>query len=112
MRFCLKLVKLSRICMKEFPELNWLNVYDSYLQFIVSDISKFYKNQCPDCFSGWSFCLVDNNGVKLPSCKLKLEMQSSLYVGPSALNKLLNYPKTTTSVNALCTTVRNASKRN
>ena len=47
-RFYLQLDKMSRICVKEFPELNWLNVYDRHLQFIVSDISKFENNQCPD----------------------------------------------------------------
>ena len=48
MRFCLQLDKMSRICVNEFLELNWLNVHDRYLQFIVSDIFKFYNNQCPD----------------------------------------------------------------
>ena len=44
-RFCLQLDKMSRICVKEFLELNWLNVHDRYLQFIISDIFKFYNNQ-------------------------------------------------------------------
>ena len=51
MRFCLQLEKMSRICAKDFLELKWLNVYDRYLQFIVSDIFKFYNNQCPDYFN-------------------------------------------------------------
>ena len=38
LRFCLQLDKMSRICVNEFLELNWLNVHDRYLQFIVSDI--------------------------------------------------------------------------
>ena len=46
-RFCLQLDKMSRICVNEFLELNWLNVHDRYLQFIVS-VFKFYNNQCPD----------------------------------------------------------------
>ena len=37
-RFCLELDKMSRICVKEFVELNRLNVHDRYLQFTVSDI--------------------------------------------------------------------------
>ena len=45
-RFCLQLDKMSRICVNEFPELNWLNVHDRYLQFIVSGIFEFYNNQC------------------------------------------------------------------
>ena len=30
-RFCLQLDKMSRICVNEFLELNWLNVHDRYL---------------------------------------------------------------------------------
>ena len=82
MRFCLQLDKMSRICAKEFIELNWLNVHDRYLQLIVSDIFKFNINQCPNYFNE-VFCPVDKNGVathscnrklKLPFCKLKLWM--------------------------------------
>ena len=51
MRFCLQLEKMSRICVNEFLELNWLNVHDRYLQFIFSDIFKFYNNQCADYFN-------------------------------------------------------------
>ena len=106
-RFCLQLDKMSRICVNEFLELNWLNVHDRYLQFIVSDIFKFYNNQCPDYFNE-VFCPVDDNGVatrsynkklKLPSCKSKLGMQSLSYVGPNTWNKLRNNLKTATSVN-------------
>ena len=83
--------------MNEFLELIWLNVHDRCLQFIVSDIFKFYN-----------FCRVDDNGVatrccnkklKLPFRKSKLGMQSLSYVGPSAWNKLPNNFKTATSVN-------------
>lgn len=41
LRFHLQLDKMSRICMKEFIELNWLNFHNKYLQFTVSGISKF-----------------------------------------------------------------------
>ena len=68
-RFCLQLDKMSRICVNEFLELYWLNVHDRYLQFIVSDIFKFYNNQCPDYF----FCLFDNNGVAMRCCNKKLK---------------------------------------
>ena len=108
-RFCLQLDKMSRICVNEFLELNWLNVHDRYLQFIVSDIFKFYNNQCPDYFNE-VFCPIDDNGVgtatrccnkkfKLPFRKSKLGMQSLSYVGPSTWNKLPNNLKTATSVN-------------
>ena len=50
-RFCLQLDKMSRICVNEFLELNWLNVHIRYLQFIVSDIFEFYNNQYPDYFN-------------------------------------------------------------
>ena len=50
-RFCLQLDKMSRICVNQFLKLNWLNVYDRYLQFIASDIFKFYNNQGPDYFN-------------------------------------------------------------
>ena len=103
-RFCLQLDKMSRICVNEFLELNWLNVHDRYLQFIVSDIVEFYNNQCPDYFNE-VFCPVDNNGVatrccnkKLPFRKPKLRMQSLSYVGSSTWKKLPNTLKTATSV--------------
>ena len=91
MRFCLQLDKMSRICGKEFLELNWRYVYDRYLQFTVSHILKFCNNQCPDFFNEVSYP-VDDNGVathscnkklKLPFCKSKLGMQSLLYVESS-----------------------------
>ena len=106
-KFCLQLDKMSRVCVNEFLELNWLNVHDRYLQFIVSDIFKFYNNQCPDYFND-VFCHVDDNGVatsccnkklRLPFRKSKLGMQSLSYIRPSTLNKLPNNLKTATSVN-------------
>ena len=77
---------MSRICTKEFLELNWLNVYVRYLQFFVFDIlnlelSVSYLNEV--------FCPVDYNEVAMRSCnkkwklpfrKLKLGMQSLSYV--------------------------------
>ena len=107
-RFCLQLDKMSRICVNEFLKLNWLNVHDRYLQFIVSDIFKFCNNQCPDYFNE-IFCPVDDNGIamhcynkkfKLPFHKTKLGMQSLLLVGPSTWHKLPNNLKTATSVNS------------
>ena len=106
-RFCLQLDNMSRICVNEFLELNWLDVNDRCLQFIVSDIFKFYNNQCPDYFNE-VFCPVDDSGVatsscnkklKLPSHKSKLGMQSLSYIGPSTWNKLPNNRKTATSIN-------------
>ena len=93
--------------MNKFLELNWINVHDRYLQFIVSDISKFYNNQCPDYFNE-IFCPVDDNGIatcccnkklELPFHKLKLGMQSLSYVGPGTWNKLPKNLKTATSIN-------------
>ena len=98
---------MSRICVNEFLELNWLNVHDRYLPFIVSDILKFHNNQCPDYFNE-VFCPVYDNGVatrccnkklKLPFRMSKLGMQSLSYVGSSTWNKLSNNLKTATSVN-------------
>ena len=69
-------------------------IHDRYLKFIVSDFFRFYNNQCSDYFNE-VFYLVDDNGVatrscnkklKLSFCKLKLEMQSLSYVGPSTWN--------------------------
>ena len=74
---------------------------------VVSDIFKFYNNQCPDYFNE-IFCPVDDNGVatrcynkklELPFHKSKLGMQSFSYVGPSAWIKLHDNLKTATSVN-------------
>ena len=70
--FCLQLDKMSWICVKEFLELNWLNV-NRYLQFIASDFSKFYNNQCPDYFNE-VFCPVDDNGVAVRSCNKKMKL--------------------------------------
>ena len=50
-RFCLHLDKLSRICLNDFLELNWLNVDGRYLQLTISDFFKFYNNQSPDYFN-------------------------------------------------------------
>ena len=98
---------MSRICVNEFLELNRLNVHDRYLQFIFSDVLKFYNNQCRDYFNE-VFCPADGDGVakhscnkelELPSRKSKLRMQILSYVGPSTWNKLPNNLKSATSVN-------------
>ena len=78
---------------------------------VVSDIFKFYNNQCPDYFNE-IFCPVDDNEVnendntrcynkklELPFHKSKLGMQSFSYAGPSAWIKLHDNLKTATSVN-------------
>ena len=97
---------MSRICVNEFIELNCLNDHDRYLQFIVSDVFKFYNNHCLDYFNE-VFCSVYDNRVamrccnkklKLSFCKSKLGMQSLSYVGPSTWNKLPNNLKTATRV--------------
>ena len=117
-RFCLQLDKMSRICVNEFLELNWLNVHDRYLQLIISDIFKFYNNQCPD-YLNEVFCHVDDNGVatrccnkklKLPFRKAKLGMQSLPYLRPSTWNKLPNNLKTATSVNCFKHDIKKLSK--
>ena len=69
-KFCLQLDKMSRICVNEFLELNWLNVHDRYLKFSVSDIFKFHNNQCPNYFNE-VFCAVDDNGVATHCCNKK-----------------------------------------
>ena len=50
MRFCLQLHKRSKICVKEFLQLNWLNINDKYLQVTVSDNLRFCNGQCADYF--------------------------------------------------------------
>ena len=98
MRFCVQLHKIPRICVEEFLELNWLNVHDRYLPFIVYGLFKFYNKQCSDYFNE-VFCSVENNGVAMHSCNKKLKlpfhksksgMQSLSYVGPNTSNKLPN----------------------
>ena len=71
-RFCLQPEKMSRICVNEFLELNGRNVHDRYLQFIASDIFKFYNNHCPDYFNE-VFCPVDDNGVAMCCCNKNLK---------------------------------------
>ena len=67
---------MSRICVEEFLKLNWLNVHDRYLQFIVSDIFKLYNNQCPDYFNE-IFWPVDDNGVATRCCNKKFEIRNA-----------------------------------
>ena len=95
-KFCLQLDKRSKIRVKEFLKLNWLNFHDRYLQFIVSDISKFQNDQCSEYFDEL-FCLVGENGVitsssnkklKLSFRKARLGIQSLYYVGPNTWNSL------------------------
>ena len=108
-RFCLQLDKRSIIRIKEFLQLNWLNVYTRYLQFIVSDIFKFQNDQCPDYFNE-IFSPAGENSVttrssnkklKLPFRKAKLGIQSLSYVRPNTWNSLPNNLKPATSVNSL-----------
>ena len=56
--------------MKEFLELNWFNVHDKCLQFIVSDISKFYNNQCLDYFNEVFCSALLSLVTKLKECKV------------------------------------------
>ena len=71
-RFCLQLDKRSKIRVKEFLQLSWLNFHDRYLQFIVSDIFKFQNDQCPDYFDEL-FCPVGENGVITRSSNKKIK---------------------------------------
>ena len=107
-RFCLQLDKRSKIRVEEFLQLNWLNVHDRYLQFIVSNIVKFQNNQSPSYFDEL-FCPVGGNGVimrssnkklKLPFRKTKLGIQNLSYVGPNTWNSLSNNLKSATNVNS------------
>ena len=70
-RPCLQLDKRSKIRVKEFLQLNWLNVHDRYLQFIVSGIFKFQNDQCPD-YCEELFCPAGENGVITHSSNKKL----------------------------------------
>ena len=71
-RFYSQLDKMSKICVKKLLQLNWLNVHDRYLQFIVSDIFRFYNDQCPDYFDE-SFChICDNRGSEFSSYQTEL----------------------------------------
>ena len=72
-RFCLQFDKRSKIRIKEFLQINWLNIHDSYLQFIVSDIFKFQNDQCPSYFDEF-FCPVGENGVITRSSNKKLKL--------------------------------------
>ena len=76
MRFCLQLATMTGICAKQFPELNWINVHDRYLQFIVSNIFKFCNNQCLDYFDE-VFCPVEDNGSSHALLQQKIEITSS-----------------------------------
>ena len=60
---------MSKVCVK----LNWLNVHDRYLQFIVFDIFKYYINHYPDYFNEVS-CTFDVNEVAMCSCNKKLKL--------------------------------------
>ena len=81
-------------------------VIDTY-NFFCLIFFKIYNNQCLD-YLHEIFCPVVHNGVtmrsckekfKLRCCKLKLGMESLLYLGFSTWIKLSNELKTTTNVN-------------
>ena len=105
---CLLLDKRSRIHVKEFLQLNWLNVHDRYLQFIVSDIFKFQNDQYFDYFEEL-FCPAGENGVitrssnkklKLLFRKTKVGIQSLFYVGSNIWNSLPDNLKSAPSVSS------------
>ena len=107
-RFCLQLDERSKIRVKEYLQLNWLNFHDRYLQFIVSDIFKFQNDQCPDYFDEL-FCPVGENSaitrssnkkLKLPFRKIKLGIRSLSYVAHNTWNSLPDNLKSASSVNS------------
>ena len=90
----LHLDEMLSIGAKNFLELNQLNVYDKYIQFIISNVLKFYRNQCPDCFNE-DFCPVDRNGVATCYCQKKLilfsrKLKLEMPLGPTIWKKLPN----------------------
>ena len=96
-RFCLQ---LDKIRVKEFLQLNWLNVNDVYLQFIVSDIFKFQRINVLTIlmnFSGVIAC-SSNKKLKLTFRKTKLGIESLSYVGPNTWNSHSGNLKSATSV--------------
>ena len=97
-RFCLELDKRSKTRVEEFLQLNWLNVLDRNLQFIVFDIFKFQNNQCLSYFD--ELTRSSNKKLKLPFRKTKLGVQSLSYVGSNTWNSLPNNLKSATSVSS------------
>ena len=87
-KFLLQLDKMAKTCVNEFLELNWLNVHDKYLRFIVSDIFKSYNDQCPDNFNN-VFCPVEDNGVAT-CCKKQLYFFANTSM-TSMTHKVLKY---------------------
>ena len=91
MRFCLQLDKSSKIHVKELLILNWLSVYDRNLQFIASEIVKFYNDQSLEYFDKIFYHVVDNSVIirpsdpklKLPFRKINLGTPNLFYVGPN-----------------------------
>ena len=105
---CLQFDKRPKIRVKEFSHLNWLNIHDRYLQFIVSNIFKFRNDQCHNYFDEL-LCLVGEYGVITRSSKNKLKLrfrkvkpgiQSFSYVGPNIWNSLPDNLKSATSANS------------
>ena len=91
MRFCLQLDKSSKIHVNELSILNWLSVYDRNLQFIASEIVKFYNDQSLEYFDKIFYHVVDNSVIIRPSdTKLKLSFRkinlgtpNLFYLGPN-----------------------------
>ena len=83
MRFNIRLDKRSKICVKEFLQLNYLKFYDRYLQFTASDVIRFYDDQCPNyfdefpCYAGDNSVIMrsSNKKIKLPFRETKLKTQ-------------------------------------
>ena len=98
LRLSLQLDKTPKICVEEFLQLNWLNVHDRNLQFIVSDTFKFQNNQSPSYFDALFCPFRENDAItssynkklKLPFKKMKLRIQSLSYLGHNTWNNLSN----------------------
>ena len=107
MRFSLLLDKRFKICVKELLKSDWLNVHDTYLQFIVSNIFKFHSDQCSDYFDELFFTVGKNSvnvffqqKVKATFSKNKTKIQSLSHLGPNTWNSLPGNLKFVTSVSS------------
>ena len=80
---------------------------------IISNIFKFYNNQCPDYFNelfypvGANSVMMRSSNKKLPFQKTKLGIQSLSYVRPSIWN---NFPDNLKSGNIVSSFKHNIKK--
>ena len=95
-RFCLQLEKIRRIRVVEFKEINWLDINDRFLQYVLSSIYKFFNSESPEYFNEIYFLAGPSKintrssfqRLRQPLRKSNEGLNSASFSGSSLWNKL------------------------